>query len=171
MAKKEMSIQAKASDPQKGIALTLKILLATLGFILVLVVFFFIMRLIFDLMKFMPWLDYVFAVFMVCVPAAVFITAYSIFFNRTLHYQIKPVKLISLGLMAVVVVGWVYLLIHDLLHFFRTEKLTIDAYLSYEKTWLVASVALIFIIGIVQALSLPKEEDWIAKAAKKNMHI
>lgn len=171
MAKKETSIQVKASDPNKGFALSFTLLLAVLGFIGVLVGIFFFMRLIFGLMNFMPWLDYVFAVLTVCVPPTIFIVAYSIFFNRTRKYIIKPIRYVSLVIMAVAVVGWCYIMVHDLMHFFRNEKVTIETYLSYSKIILTGSIATIFILGLVQAFALPKEDDWMVKAAKKNIHI
>lgn len=171
MAKKETSIQIKASDPNKGISLSFTLMLAVLGFLGVLVAFFFLMRLIFGLMNFMPWLDYVFAVLTVCVPAVVFIVAYSIFFVRSKKYIIKSISYISMFILAALTAGWCYILVHDLIHFFETEKVTIQTYLSYSKIVLTVSVATIFILGLVQALALPKEDDWMVKASKKNMHI
>lgn len=164
---RDKSIQSKASDPEKYFKLSLSITLLFLGFLMFLVLLFLLMRLLFDAMRFMPWLDYVFAVMLVCTPGTLMITAYSIFFLRTKRYPIRTVKIVSLIIMAFVVVCWAYLLVSDLIHFFITKKLDIGSYQSYEKFWLIGSVALIFILGVIQALALPREPDWLEKLTMK----
>lgn len=171
MTKKNAPIEWKATDPEKKVKLLFNLMFAFVGFLVSLVLLFLLMKLVFGLLKYMPWLDYVFAVFMVCVPAVLFVTAFSIFFKRTLSYPIISVRYISLGLLFPAVLGWIFLFFRDILFFFQSQKIDIGNYWSYDKTWLVGSVALIFILGIIQALSLPKEPDWIEKAARKNMHI
>lgn len=171
MTKKEIPVQLKAADPEKKLKLVLNMFLAGMAFLFALVLLFFFMKLVFGVLRYMSWLDYVFAVFMVCVPAVLFVTAFSIFFRRTLMYPVKPVRLISLAILGPAIVGWVVLFIRDIIHFFQSHKIDIGHYWSYEKTWLVSSVALIFILGVVQALSLPREPDWMEKAAQKDLHI
>lgn len=171
MTKKDIPIQLKAADPEKKVKLFLNMFLAGVAFLLALVLLFFFMKLVFGVLGYMSWLDYVFAVFMVCVPAVLFITAFSIYFVRSKSYPVKSVRWISLPLIGIAAVGWMVLFVRDIIHFFQTHKIDIGHYWSYEKVWLVSSVALIFILGIVQALSLPREPDWMEKAAEKNMHI
>jgi hypothetical protein len=158
---KDKSIQSKAHDPEKYAKLVFNIFMLVFGFILACVVLFVIMRLLFGLMTMMPWLDYVFAVMLVIIPTALFVTAYGIFIKRTLRFPVKSVKVITIIPMALIIAAWMVIFILDLVQFFQSHRLDIDAYYSYHKSVLIPSVAIIFILGLIQAWSSPSEPDWL----------
>lgn len=54
-------------------------------------------------------------------------------------------------------------MVTDLIHFFRTMATDTDKYFSYHLGFLVSNGALIFFIGILQALTTEKEKDWMER--------
>ncbi len=63
---------------------------------------------------------------------------------------------------------WCIFYIYDLVVFFRTGTTVIMKYMSWEMVFLASNVALIFIMGIIQALSMPAEKDWMEKARQRS---
>ena len=62
---------------------------------------------------------------------------------------------------------WIGLLVLDFINFLKNGYPDIDKYFSYQILVLSSSVAVIFFIGILQALTTAKEKDWMEKYADK----
>jgi hypothetical protein len=51
----------------------------------------------------------------------------------------------------------------DIARFFGTTKTEVLEYYSWNLIFLATNVACLFFIGVIQALSSPKEEDWLQR--------
>jgi hypothetical protein len=73
------------------------------------------------------------------------------------------VRAISYTVFSFALLLWAGLFVMDLVHFFKKESREIGGYYSYNIFLLTGSVVLIFLVGIMQALSTEKEKDWMDK--------
>lgn len=144
-----------------------RIIISFVAFIVSLLLLLFGLRLLFGLLDSMPWFVYLFTLFIVIVPAGIFITIFSVGFSRIKHHPSRVVKMISYVATVIALLAWIYFLGFDLYTFFKTSSQQIGSYLSYSVLYLAGSVALIFILGIIQALSTEKEKDWMEKRKER----
>jgi hypothetical protein len=134
-----------------------------LGFVLSIIILLLGLRFIFGLLDHIPWFTYIFMVFIICVPAALFIPVYIVYFNRTRTHVSAPVRIISYIIFTAALSAWIYFLVTDLLLFFKHYYNAVGEYGSYDMVFLAANVFAIFLVGIIQALSTKKEPDWLDK--------
>jgi hypothetical protein len=157
------------NDPNKYARLFGLLFLSALAFIITLVLLFLGMRLIFGLLNYMPWLTYVYTIVILAVPAAIFFTAFLIFFSRTKSHPSKPVRIISYTLFVLFLATWGLVFVIDMLDFFKKGRPQIEYYTSWNIFFLTASIACLFIVGVIQALSTRKEEDWLERYKRNNL--
>jgi hypothetical protein len=55
----------------------------------------------------------------------------------------------------------------DVIYFFKTGARDVGKFNSYDVVYLAASVATIFLVGVMQALSTEKEKDWLEKRKER----
>ena len=134
----------------------------TLAFILLLVGF----RGLFGIFNSLPWVAFIYRSLLLIVPFAVFVPVYVIFFRRSATHPVAAVRIISRLLFIAAIISWVYALGSDLLAFGANKSMTIEGYLSFDLFFLAGHVAAIFFVGIVQALSMPTEPDWMDRGGK-----
>ncbi|MDB5201317.1 MAG: hypothetical protein JWQ27_726 [Ferruginibacter sp.] len=139
------------------------IFLSFVGFLLAIVLLFLGIKLFFGLLTYVPWSVYVYMLFILTVPAALFINIYLVYFRRTKRHPSAPVRYISFALFIIALAAWVYFYIIDLKIFFTHSYQDIAKYNSYEMIFLAANVAMLFLIGIMQALTMEKEKDWLSR--------
>jgi len=144
------------------------IFFSAVGAVLALAIFFLVVRLLFGVLSYLPWITYAYALLILLFPAMLFISVYILYFKRTLRYPVKVVKWISISLFMIALLSWVAVLIYDLMLFFKKGSIEIDPYFSYNRVFLTANVTAIFLTGTMQALSLPAEKDWMEK--RKESH-
>ncbi len=123
----------------------------------------------FRLLDYIPWFIYVFVIFIIIVPATLFITIFTIYFKRTKVHPSALVRVISQVFFAIALLCWVAAFGIDIVTFFKTGAREISAYYSYNIFLLGGSVAGIFLVGIMQALSTEKEKDWIEKRHEREL--
>ena len=136
------------------------IMLAFLSFILLLAIFMVSMRLLFGVLDQMSWMNFIFLLFILSVPAAIFITAFIVFYKRTAMHTSGPVRIISRVFFLLALIGWVIIYILDMITFAKHSYAEIFRYYSFNLLYLFISVALIFFTGVLQALTTEKEKDW-----------
>lgn len=119
------------------------------------------LRLFFGLLSYIPFITYVFMLFIICVPACLFIPVYIIFYKRTRSHRSPGAKIISYIIFAVALIGWIYFFVIDMMIFFKHYYNAVGEYMSYNMFWLAANVFAIFLVGIIQALTSAKEPDWL----------
>lgn len=139
------------------------IFLLFLGFIVAFVVIIVGFRLLFGLLSFIPWLRVIYMLFILLMPVCIFGTAFIVFFKRTFTHNSKPVKIISYIIFTAVLVSWIIFTIYDLVTFFKFQYSSIDKYYTYNLLFLSLNIFCLFGVGVMQALSTPKEVDWMER--------
>ncbi|MEX1203511.1 MAG: hypothetical protein WEA59_09720 [Ferruginibacter sp.] len=137
------------------------------GFIVSLLAVLFALKYIMGALDYLPWFSYLFTIFIMMVPSVLFITVFIIYLKRTQFYPSPVVKWISIILFSIALLFWVYFLIIDVIYFFKTGAREVGKYNSYNVIYLSTSVAMIFLIGVLQALSTEKEKDWLEKRKER----
>jgi len=107
--------------------------------------------------------------FIIIVPASLFISIFVIYFKRTASHPSAGVRVISKSIFVLALILWAAAFIMDMVTFFKNGSREISNYYSYNIFLLAGSVATIFLIGVVQALSTTKEKDWIEKRKERGL--
>ena len=139
------------------------IFFSAIGFIVLLVLLMFGLRLLFGVLDFMPWFSYLYKTLILLVPTCFFVSVFSIFFYRTKMHPSKAVRWISKGVFLSVILLWMIVLVLDCKTFFKAGSAQIDQYNSFNLLFLVCNVGIIFLFGVIQALTTEKEVDWMEK--------
>ena len=131
-----------------------------IGFIVAFVLLMLGIKLFFGLLSYIPWFTYVYMLFLLIVPASLFITAYIYYYRKTTRHPSKPVRIISYVIFCLALIVWGTLFTMDMISFFTHFYNTIGEYYTYDIFFLAGNVALFFLIGIMQAFTTEKEKDW-----------
>ena len=134
-----------------------------IGFILTIIIILLALKFFFGLLSYIPGVVHLFTLFIICVPAALFITVYLIFFRRTRSHPSAPVRIVSYILFTIALAAWVFFFVKDIILFFKHLYTTVGEYVSYDLFFLSGNVFLIFLVGIIQALTVKKEPDWLER--------
>ena len=137
-------------------------------FILAIVILLVSLKYIFGVLDHIPWFSMMFTLFIICVPAVLFITVYSIYTKRTLTHPSKKARIFSYLIFTLALLCWGYFWVIDIITFFKYHYNSIDRYQCFNLAFLSANIGVIFLVGIVQALSTAKELDWMEKSEQKN---
>jgi len=154
----------------KYLQLSNRLVITLIALLASLLVLLYAMKLAFGLLDSIPGFVYIFTVFIIMVPTLLFITVFLIYFSRTKKHPSAAVRYLSWGLFMAALLVWVFFLVSDFITFFKTASQQIGSYHSYSVIFLAGSVGLIFIVGIIQALSTPKEKDWMEKRKQRLGH-
>lgn len=133
------------------------------GFLLLFLLVFAGLRLLFGFLDYVPWFVYVYMLFILAVPSALFITAHTIYFQRTTKHPSTPVRWISYVFFTVALIAWIVFFVLDLQLFFKHNYNDIAHYHTYNLLFLSLNVGGVFFIGVIQALSTEKEVDWMER--------
>ncbi len=140
-----------------------RLIIILIGFVVTLLLVLIGLKYSLRLLDSLPWFVYLFTLFIIMVPILVFITIFLVYFSRTKKHPSAAVRYFSWGLFTAALALWGYILVTDIYTFFKTSSQQIGHYNSYSVLFLAGSVALIFFVGIIQAISTPQEKDWIQK--------
>jgi len=88
---------------------------------------------------------------------------YLIYFVRTKMHPSKGARVVSYILFTIALAAWAFYWVNDLIIFFKKYYTAVGEYTSYNMFFLAANVLCIFVVGIIQALSLKKEPGWMEK--------
>ena len=105
----------------------------------------------------------IFEMLIVSIPAAIFTTAYTIFFIRTKRHPSAVVRIISWILFSIGICLSIVVLALDLVAFFHRHGADIGFYRSFSTLFLAGNIASLFLIAILQAFTTRKEKDWMEK--------
>ena len=151
---------------EKYIRLFSSLFFLVTGFIITIILLILLIRLFFGLLSYIPWITYIYMGFIILVPAALFIPAYTVYFRRTFSHPVKIVKVISYAVFTIAIGAWSVFLVMDMASFFKHAYTAIGMYKSYDMIFLASNVACFFLIGVLQALTSEKETDWMERANK-----
>jgi hypothetical protein len=121
----------------------------------------------FRILDHIPWFSLMFTLFIICVPAVLFITVYLIYIVHTKPHPSKVAKIFSYILFAVALASWAYYWFLDFVIFFKYHHNSIGQYNCYNLAFLAGNVGLIFFVGIIQALSSKKEVGWMERQQQR----
>jgi len=114
-------------------------------------------------LDYIPWFTYGYMCVMLLIPPVFFSTVFYIFWKRTISYPGKVIRIISYAIFLFFIIGWSTVLISDFVVFFKKNFGDIVKYNAYNLLYLSLTILFIFITGIIQALGMPKEIDWMEK--------
>ena len=134
-----------------------------IGFIVALILILLGLRVVFGVLSYIPWLANIFTLFIICVPAALFISVFIIYFFRTKTHPSLPARIFSYIIFAAALASWAYAWVSDLITFFTHYYMAVGEYMSYNMIYLVANVLALFFVAMIQGLSTKKEVDWMEK--------
>lgn len=134
-----------------------------IGILLILVSVFLGLRLLFGLMNYIPWMTYVYMIFILLVPSMLFITCYIIYFKRTAAHPNKAVRWISYSLFTIALIAWIIYCIMDIIIFSKHAYTAIAMYHSFNMIFLALNITCFFLVGVMQALTSAKEVDWMER--------
>ncbi len=141
-----------------GNVMLLAIVLILLPFLILL-----LLRVVMGSLDSISWFSYIYIAFMLILPAAVFISVFTIFFKKTKYHPSRFVRGISKAVFITGILGWIIALVLDASTFFKKGYTDIDKYNSYSLLFIASNGFVIFLIGIIQALTTEKEKDWMDK--------
>jgi hypothetical protein len=119
-------------------------------------------------LDYIPWFTYGYMCVMLLIPPVFFSTVFIIFWKRTIRYPGKAIRIISFAIFLFFILGWSTVLISDFVVFFKNNFGDIVKYNAYNLLYLSATIFMIFFTGIMQALGMPKEVDWMEKHKSMN---
>ena len=105
--------------------------------------------------------DLIFGLGTITMLPAIFSSVYVIFFKRTKQHPSAVVRIVSYLFFVLGIVCSVIVLIIDISAFFNMYEIDISAYRCFSLAYLAGNVGMIFLIGIIQAFTTPKEVDWM----------
>ncbi len=155
----------------KYFQLSFNLFFTFIGFILSLVIVMLGLKYILRFLDYLPFVVYIYTLFIIVVPGALFLSIFSIFFKRTAVQPSKIVRGISYTVFAIALIAWAVFFVMDMITFVKTGSRMIGSYYSYNIFLLAGSVATIFLIGILQALSTEKEKDWMEKRREREASV
>ncbi len=105
--------------------------------------------------------DLIFGLGTITMLPAIFSSVYVIFFKRTKQHPSAIVRILSNTFFVLGIICSVIVLIVDIIAFFNKYEIDISAYRCFSLAYLAGNVGMIFLIGIIQAFTTPKEVDWM----------
>ncbi|HMU10925.1 MAG TPA: hypothetical protein PKC54_13015 [Ferruginibacter sp.] len=105
--------------------------------------------------------DIVFGLGIITIPPALFATVHLIFFRRTKKHPAGWVRYISYVFFAAGFLCSIFVLVTDLVAFFKQYSTDIAAYNCYSLIYMTGNIAGLFIIALLQAFTTQKEVDWM----------
>jgi len=111
--------------------------------------------------------DIAFELIVICVPSAIFATAYYIFIRRTKNNPSGIVRAISYIFSFIGLLVSLAAVIMNFMDYFKRHAHDIYDYTSFSLWFLAGNVGLLFLMAIMQALTTAKEVDWMDRQKNK----
>jgi hypothetical protein len=139
------------------------ILLTFLGILAFIFLLMIVMRFLMGAMDQIPWMLYAYMAVMLMLPFLLFNSAFVIFFKRSATHPKKWVIWFSRIVFVCASISWIGIFAWDLRYFIQTGHGDINRYLTYSLNTLVPTVFFIFFMGVLQALTMQPEVDWMER--------
>lgn len=114
------------------------------------------------------WMNYLYMSTMLLIPPVIFISGFTIFLFRTRRHPSKAARWFSYPIFIATILAWLCIFVIDFRYFLQTKEGEIGFYYCFSLICLGSSMALIFLMGIIQALAMPAEKDWLEKHQSAN---
>ena len=103
-----------------------------IGFIATLFIVMYGLKLMFGVLDAIPWFSAMFTLFVICVPAVLFLTVYFIYFKQTKTHFSKAVRFFSYAVFTLACASWLYNWVLDFIIFFTKHYNSIAEYNCYN---------------------------------------
>lgn len=147
----------------KYLSIAIRVFALVAGFLVVAVAAMFLLRYLAAAYDSLPWAVTIFMAFMLMVPAAIFVTAHVTFLFRTKAHSSIVARGVSYFFLVLLLLAWIAVLGVDYFKFFTGFSIDIKHYYSFNVFFLVLNGAIIFMLAIIQALTVDKEKHWLEK--------
>ena len=111
--------------------------------------------------------DIFFELMIISIPAAIFTTAYVIFFIRTKRHPSPLIRIISRILFIIGTLVSCTFLVLDIISYFHKQNNDVSNYHCFNIFFLAGNIGGLFLIAIMQAFTTSKEKDWLEKRKEK----
>jgi hypothetical protein len=148
----------------KYIRLFAYLLLTALGVIALLALVLFLFKTFFGVVDSLSAFSYAYKLLFLSLPVIVMLSAFIVFLKRVSFHPLAWVRWLSNILSYAVIAAIGYVFVKDLLRFYDAPaNMPAAAYGSYDLVFLSIVIGTLFLLGIIQALTLPAEKDWMER--------
>jgi hypothetical protein len=138
--------------------------------VLSIIAFFGLMALTYFVLKYfavgldkLPFFEKSFVFTILSLPAFIFLFAWGLFFKRIKNHSSKVIKKISYIIAGAAILGTLFFYAKDLIRLFGTWNDEVTSYNIYSRYFIVTHIIALFVTAMLQALTLPKEKDWMER--------
>jgi hypothetical protein len=150
-------------DNIAGLMVTLVLCIA--GFFGLITVVYFVLKYFAAGLDSLPFFEKSFVFTILSLPAFIFLFAWGVFFKRIKNHSSKAVRMLSYIISGLAILGSLFFYIKDLVRLFGTWNDEVTSYTIYSHYFIVSNIAALFITAMLQALTLPKEKDWMERGS------
>lgn len=145
------------------IGLMITLFLSVIGFFGFLAIMYFVLKFFAAGIDRIPFFEKVFVYVILSLPALILLFAWSVFFKRIKNHSSAVVKTISYLIAGAALLAGLFFYGKDLWRLFTTWNDTVTDYDTYSRYFIVCNIAGLFLTAMLQALTLPKEKDWMER--------
>lgn len=148
----------------KYIRLFAFLLLTAIGVIALLALLLMLLKAFYGIVDSFSAFTYAYKLLIMSLPMIILTSAFVVFIQRVSFHPVRWVRFIS-RLLSMAVIGMMaYFYVLDLISFYHNQANTpASVYSSYDLTFLTISIGTLFLLGVLQALTLPTEKDWMER--------
>jgi hypothetical protein len=114
--------------------------------------------------------DLLFELGVIAIPPAIFASAHLIFFKRTGKNFSLVLRTVSKTLFVIGLLSCIACVGFDIYYYFYKKVGSLLNYTSFSLLFLAGNCGVLFFIAVAQALSTPKEIDWMEKRRVADLH-
>jgi hypothetical protein len=148
-------------DDLVGLMITL--FLSVVGFFGLLALLYFALKYFAAGIDSIPFFEKAFVFVILSLPALILLFAWTVFFKRIKNHSSAAIKMISYIIAGAAILSGLFFYGKDIWRLFTTWNDTVTDYITYSRYFIVGNIAMLFLTAMLQALTLPKEKDWMER--------
>lgn len=145
------------------IRLALNLIFLAIGFVVALVIILLLSKLLLSGFDALPWSGYIYTAFLLMFLPLIYFGAYYYLIKRSRRHRNTFVKYFSIIVFFIAAAACIIVFGRDVYYMFRDKKLDIDHYWTFSLLFLIPNFVCLFLVAILQALTVPAEKDWLEK--------
>lgn len=148
-------------DDLVGLMITL--FLSVVGFFGLLALLYFALKYFAAGIDSIPFFEKAFVYVILSLPALILLFAWTVFFKRIKNHSSAAIKMISYIIAGTAILSGLFFYGKDIWRLFATWNDTVTDYITYGRYFIVGNISMLFLTAMLQALTLPKEKDWMER--------
>jgi hypothetical protein len=145
------------------IGLMITLFLSVVGFFGFLAIMYFVLKYFAAGIDRIPFFEKAYVFVILSLPALILLFAWSVFFKRIKNHSSKAIKMISYVIAGTAILAGLFFYGKDIGRLFSTWNDTVTNYDTYSRYYIVGNISGLFLTAMLQALTLPKEKDWMER--------